>query len=141
MTLKYKLVGAALAAALAFGGIAPVLAAEGTEANESQMNETQVLMNAKISIADAIRAAETEAKGKAVDSGLNDENGKASYQVEVLMPDGTRTDVFVDLETGKVISMAAADAGENGDGGEGAEGSEAGEQGGEAGENQTEGAN
>ena len=85
----------------------PALAEESGASGEAEVNETQAIMNAKIGIADAIRAAETESKGRAVQSGLNDENGAVSYQVEVLMPDGKRTDVFVDLDTGKVLKMAA----------------------------------
>lgn len=85
---------------------------------ENNVNETQALMNAKISIADAIRAAEAEVNGKAIDSGLNDGNGDVSYQVEVVAPNGKRTDVFVDLQTGKVLKMAAADDDEKGENGE-----------------------
>lgn len=104
-------------AALGVAGITlslfiPAHAEENAGSGESRVNETQALMNAKISIADAIRAAELEGKGKAVDSGLNDENGVVSYQVEVVAQDGTRTDVFVDLQTGKVLKIAAADSGD-----------------------------
>jgi len=105
----------------------PAFAEENAKSGEAEVNETQAIMNAKIGIADAIRAAEAESKGKAVESGLNDENGAVSYQVEVLMPDGKRTDVFVDLDTGKVLKVAAAESsegsqqdekGENGEEGE-----------------------
>ena len=90
----------------------PAFAESQAEGSEVQIDENQAIMNAKISIADAIRAAEAEGKGKAVDSGLNDENGTVSYQVEVLAPDGKRTDIFVDLQTGKVLKMADAGTGE-----------------------------
>ena len=108
----------------------PAFAEENAKSGEAEVNETQAIMNAKIGIADAIRAAEAESKGKAVESGLNDENGAVSYHVEVLMPDGKHTDVFVDLDTGKVLKMAAAESdegnqkdenGENGDEGENGE--------------------
>lgn len=91
---------------------APAFAEESGEKGESSVNETQALMNAKISVADAIRTAESEAKGKAVDSGLNDENGEVSYQVEIVGQDGKRTDVFVDLQSGKVLRIAASDSDE-----------------------------
>ena len=67
--------------------------------------------------------ASTEGKGKAVDSGLSAENGAISYQVEVVAPDGKRTDVFVDLQTGKVLKMAAADSTDEGGDNESGEGS------------------
>ena len=99
---------------LALGAAAPAFAESENEAGENSVDETQALMNAKISIGDAIKTAEAEAKGRAVDSGLNDENGDVSYQVEVLTRDGKRTDVFVDLQSGKVLKMAAAGADEKG---------------------------
>ena len=100
----------------------PAFAESHAEGSEVQIDETQAIMNAKISIADAIRAAEAEGKGKAVDSGLNDENGVVSYQVEVVAADGRRTDVFVDLQTGKVIKTADAGADEGDEQAEGGEG-------------------
>ena len=100
----------------------PALAESQAEGSEVQIDETQAIMNAKISIGDAIRAAEAEGKGKAVDSGLNDENGVVSYQVEVVAVDGKRTDVFVDLQTGKVIKTADAGADEGDEQAEGGEG-------------------
>ena len=109
MLIGKTLVAAVFLVPLTIGLAAPAFAEENAESGEGQVNETQAIMNAKISIADAITAAEIESKGKAVDSGLNDDNGTVSYQVEVLMPDGKRTDVFVDLDTGKVLKMAAAD--------------------------------
>ncbi len=125
MLIGKNLVAAAFLVPLAMA--VPAFAEENAKSGEAEVNETQAIMNAKISIADAIRAAENESKGKAVESGLNDENGAVSYQVEVLMPDGKRTDVFVDLDTGKVLKMAAAESsegnrqdenGENGEEGE-----------------------
>ena len=100
----------------------PALAESQAEGSEVQIDETQAIMNAKISIGDAIRAAEAEGKGKAVDSGLNDENGVVSYQVEVVAADGKRTDVYVDLQTGKVIKTADAGADEGDEQAEGGEG-------------------
>ncbi len=100
---------------LAFAGLAAVplmigvatLAKADKHGNETI--ETETLMNAKISLADAIKVAETEAKGKAVDSGVNDEGGVVGYEVEVVGQDGKRTDVLVDPQTGKVLKMAAAE--------------------------------
>jgi uncharacterized membrane protein YkoI len=127
MLIRKTYVAAIFLVPLTIGLAVPALAEENEGTGEAEVNETQVIMNAKIGIADAIRAAETESKGKAAASSLNDENGAVSYQVEVLMPDGKRTDVFVDLDTGKVLKMAAEendegnqqnDNGENGEEGE-----------------------
>lgn len=113
MLIRKTIVAAAFLVPLTMSLAVPAFAEENAKSGEVQVNETQALMNAKISISDAIRAAEMESKGKAVNSGLNDENGAVSYQVEVLTPDGKRTDVFVDLDTGKVLKMAAADSDED----------------------------
>lgn len=121
--LKNRLIAGLVLIPLAAAIISPAFAEGTSEAGETNVNETQALMNAKISIADAIKAAEAEGKGKAVDSGINDENGEVSYQVEVVAPDGKRTDVFVDLQTGKVLKMAAADSAEEGGENESGEGS------------------
>ena len=100
---------------LAFAGLAAVPLALGVatlakaDKHSNEVNETQAVMNAKISLADAIKVAEAEAKGKAVDSGVADENGVVSYEVEIVGQDGKRMDVLVDPQTGKVLKMAAAE--------------------------------
>ena len=121
--LTKKIVAGLVLIPLVAGILSPAFAESKSETGETNVNETQALMNAKISIADAIKAAEAEGKGKAVDSGLSDENGEISYQVEVVAPDGKRTDVFVDLQTGKVLKMAAADSTDEGGDNESGEGS------------------
>lgn len=122
---------------LAFAGLAAIPLAFGVatlakaDKHSNEVNETQAVMNAKISLADAIKVAETEAKGKAVDSGVADENGVVSYDVEIVGQNGKRTDVLVDPQTGKVLKMAAAEADDE----SGKEGDEKGEtEGNEAGE-------
>ena len=132
MTNSKKLMVGLILIPFSLGITVPAFAEENEGSGEGQVNETQAIMNAKISIADAIRAAEIESKGKAVDSGLNDENGTVSYQVEVLMPDGKRIDVFVDLETGKVLKMGAAGSDEGDQQTENGEGGELGENGSES---------
>ncbi len=123
MMLTKKLVAGLVLFPLVVGIISPAFAEGESETGETNVNETQALMNAKISVGDAIKTAEAEGKGKAVDSGLSAENGAISYQVEVVAPDGKRTDVFVDLQTGKVLKMAAADSTDEGGDNESGEGS------------------
>ena len=129
MIIGKNLVAAIFLVPLTIGLAVPAFAEENAETGESQVNETQVLMDAKISLSDAIKTAEMASKGKAVESGLDDENGAVSYQVEVLLPDGKRTDVFVDLNTGKVLKMAAAESDEGEQQAENGENGEAGEAG------------
>jgi uncharacterized membrane protein YkoI len=69
------------------------------------------LAKARISLAQAIAAAEQQVGGKATHAELEDENGRLVYGVEVT--DGTHTtDVKVDATDGRVIS-AQPDAVDN----------------------------
>ncbi len=65
MSKNVKLAADLVLIPLALGFAVPAFA-------ESNVNETRALMNAKIGIADAVKTAEAETNGKAVDSGLND---------------------------------------------------------------------
>jgi uncharacterized membrane protein YkoI len=129
-----------LGAGLASGAIAQtatpqtgsvVAQTETTEDNSGGANkdttELQAIQNAKLTVADAAKAAETETGGKTVDVSIGDENGQIAYQVEVALSDGTKKDVHVDAQTGKVIKVSADDqdreggdeGGEQGENGEG----------------------
>ncbi len=78
-------------------------------ANEGQENDAALLSKAKISLTQAIAAAEGHAQGKAVRAELEDENGTLVYGVEVAS--GTRTtDVKVDVNDGKILSAQADEA-------------------------------
>ena len=106
-----------------------VVAQTGTAEDSSQSAETdakelQAIQGAKLTVADAAKAAETETGGKAVDVSIGDENGQIAYQVEVALNDGTKKDVHVDAQTGKVLKVSA-DAHDR----------EGGDEGGEQGEN------
>jgi hypothetical protein len=93
---------------LAWTVAAPAFAEENGESGESAINETQALSSAKFTLIDAIRIAENETKGKAMDASLNSDNGSASFHVEVGLPDGKQSTVYIDSVTGKVIKMASA---------------------------------
>ena len=99
----------ALGASLAFAG-----------ANGGRENDAALLSNAKISLTQAIAAAEQHAQGKAVRAELEDENGTLVYGVEVAS--GTRTtDVKVDINNGKILSAQADQADHEAEGREGQE--------------------
>ena len=99
----------ALGASLAFAG-----------ANGGQENDAALLSQAKISLTQAIAAAEQHAQGKAVRAELEDENGTLVYGVEVTS--GTRaTDVKVDINNGRILSAQADQADHEGEGREGQE--------------------
>jgi len=58
---------------------------------------------AKVSLADAISAAQTAFPGMVLDAGLENENGFVVYGVEVIGSSGVRTDVKVDAGNGRVL--------------------------------------
>ncbi|MDA8107992.1 MAG: PepSY domain-containing protein [Betaproteobacteria bacterium] len=95
---KTVILGAVAAVALASS---LVYAASGM--NEEQ-NDAAALAQAKISLVQAIAAAEQHVGGKAASAQLEDENGRLVYGVEVIR-DGTASDVKVDIAEGKVLSV------------------------------------
>ena len=110
-------------AALAAGVIGIGVAATGAtgyakEQQESATNEAAILASAKITMAQAIAAAEQQAGGKAVGSGIEDQDGTVYFEVEVVK-DNTRQKVLVDPQTGKVVKTVAADNEDNENGREG----------------------
>jgi uncharacterized membrane protein YkoI len=102
----------ALGASLAFAGV--------SGANEGQENNAALLSKAKISLTQAIAAAEGHLQGKAIRAELEDENGTLVYGVEVTS--GTQTtDVKVDINDGKILSAQADQADHETEGHEGQE--------------------
>jgi len=97
----------ALGASLAFAGV--------NGANEGQENAA-MLSHARISLSQAIASAEGHVQGgKAIRAELEDENGTLVYGVEVAS--GTQTtDVKVDINSGKVLSVQADPADHEADG-------------------------
>ncbi len=77
-------------------------------------NDAAALAQAKISLTQAIAAAEQKVSGKAVRAELEDENGTLVYGVEVV--NGAKsTDVKVDIATGGILSAQADQADHEGD--------------------------
>lgn len=92
-SILFSVIGvAALGATMAFAN-----------ANGGQENDAALLSNAKISLSQAITAAEQHVQGKAVRAELEDENGILVYGVEVTSGTGI-TDVKVDISNGKILS-------------------------------------
>ena len=91
---------------------------------DTQAAELQAIQNAKLTIADAAKAAETETGGKAVDVSIGDEDGQIAYQVEVVLGDGTMQEVRVDPQTGAVLKVSADDQDQEANGGEDENGEE-----------------
>jgi uncharacterized membrane protein YkoI len=94
--LLFAVIGvSAIGASLAFAGM-----------KDAEENDAAALSQARISLTQAIAAAEQRVAGKAVRAGLEDENGKLVYGVEVLHGNQT-TDVKVDSDNGGILSAQA----------------------------------
>jgi uncharacterized membrane protein YkoI len=99
-----SLLAVVLLSSAAVGGTAMVSAHQAQDSEEAQ--ERAALQNAKITLSEAIAAAEKEVPGgKVIDAEVDIVNGAASYVVEI-DKDGLQT-VRVDLETGKALKVAA----------------------------------
>lgn len=77
-------------------------------------DDAAALAQAKISLTQAITAAEQHVNGKASRAELEDENGKLVYGVEVVSG-GKATDVKVDINTGQILSAQTDQADREGD--------------------------
>lgn len=106
---KTKLLSGAIAVLLITGAAGVALASAGKD-DESQ--EVRAVAQAKVSMTDAIRTAEQQAGGRAVDASFDDESGHALYEVEVLNG-ATVHNVYVDAQTGKVAKVTQGDQGDN----------------------------
>ena len=74
--------------------------------DQDQAEEIAHIKQAKISLMDAMKAAEKETKGTAVKAKLDDKRGLDQYKIEILK-DNKFLDVIVDSMTGKVLTIKA----------------------------------
>lgn len=105
--IRRTLLTATLAGVIASGAIGGSIAAY-ARSNEQPTNEAAIMANAKITLAQAIATAEQQVGGKAVGSGIEDQDGTVSFEVQVVK-DGARQKVLVDPQTGKIVKTVTAD--------------------------------
>lgn len=65
-------------------------------------SDVRLLSEAKISLVDAIKAAESSVGGRAIEAGLDDDAWKPAYEVSIVK-DNRLFDVQVDAVDGKVL--------------------------------------
>jgi uncharacterized membrane protein YkoI len=99
---------ATLVAALTVAGTGVVLA-DNNEEDMDEQHELTALANAKTSLSQAIAAAEQETGGKAVETGVEHQEGPLAYEVEIAKGN-TFQKVLVDLDSGKVIKVTPGEA-------------------------------
>lgn len=87
--------------------------AQATETKEKEVNELQLFSQAKISLQDAIKAAEQKTGGKAMEAELNDESAAVQFEVEIVK-NGKVHEVIVDGKTGQVLKVSLEDEAKEG---------------------------
>ncbi len=105
--LRSKLLTALMAGTLASGAIGGSVAAYARN-GDNPTDEVAVMANAKITMAQAIATAEQQTGGRAVGTGIEDQDGTVYFEVQVLNG-GTRHKVLIDPQTGKVVKTVKAD--------------------------------
>jgi len=87
-----------------FVSAAALVLASGAAFADDAKEDLQAMHGAKLSLTDAIRMAEKEGGGKAVEAELEShKSGHAQYTVEVLSSDGKKlTEYTLDANTGKI---------------------------------------
>lgn len=115
--LRKKLLNAILAGVVASGAVGGSIAAYARN-NDNTTDDAAIMASAKITMAQAIATAEQQVGGKAVGSGIEDQDGTVYLEVQVAK-DGARHKVLIDPQTGKVVKTATADEERNEHGHEG----------------------
>ena len=116
--LRSKFMTAVLVGTLASGVIGGSVAAYARNGGDAATDEAAVMANAKVTMAEAIATAEREVGGKAAGSGIEDQDGKVYFEVQVLKG-GTSHEVLIDPQSGKVVkTVAENEQNENGHEGE-----------------------
>jgi uncharacterized membrane protein YkoI len=88
------------------GAVANV--AEAGESKEKEAKELALFSQAKISLTEAIKIAEQNVGGKAMEAELDDESNTIQFEIEILK-DGKIHEVKVDGKTGKVLKVSLDD--------------------------------
>ena len=112
MNLKFTIAALIMAAGVATaGGLAYAMS------SSADNDAIADLAKAKITLTQAVGAAEAHATGKATKAELEGERGSLIYQVEVVTADNKVFDIKVDAVDGKVLSSKQdlADRGEKDD--------------------------
>ncbi|CAA9889301.1 conserved exported hypothetical protein [Candidatus Methylobacter favarea] len=106
-----KILTAMLAAAVMTG--AAVNAAQAGESKEKEAKELTLFSQAKISLTEAIRAAEKKTGGKAMEAEVDEESNTVQFEVETVK-DGKVYEVKVDGKTGSVLKVSLDDEADEG---------------------------
>lgn len=104
---KHKISKIAAAAAIALSLVAEGATAYAKERSDAPTDEARIMSQAKVFMSEAIAAAEKATGGKAVGSGIEDQDGVVHFEVTILK-DNARQKVLVDTQTGQVVKSLVA---------------------------------
>lgn len=110
----YRTLSAAMIAAFALSGTGSTLA---FAAGQDDSHEYARLEAAKVSLSDAIAAAEKAFGGKAVSAALDQEQAEPAYEVELMTADGSKAVAVNGLTGQAAVATDTHDGGDN-EGGE-----------------------
>ena len=94
------------AMALTAGAVTNV--AQAGESKEKEAKELQLFSKAKISLIEAIKAAEQNTGGKALEAELDDGSNAVQFEIKILK-DGKIYEVLVDGTTGNILKVSLDD--------------------------------
>lgn len=107
MSNKYnKMLTTTLAIIVMIG--AAVNLAQAGDSKGKEAKELQLFSLAKISLSEAIKAAEQKTGGRAMEAEVDDEATAVQFEIDVLI-DGKVHEVIVDGTTGKVLKVSLED--------------------------------
>ena len=105
---RTKLLTLATASIIAAGTLGVAGTASARDNHDGRTNEAAIVANAKVTMIQAITAAEQQTGGKAVGTGIEDQDGTVFLEVQVLK-DGQRQKVLVDPQNGQVVKTVMRD--------------------------------
>ena len=104
---RQNILKVATASAIALPLLAGGATAYAKERSDTPTDEARIISQAKVSMSEAIAAAEKSTGGKAVGSGIEDQDGVVHFEVWILK-DQTRQKVLVDTQTGQIAKTVVA---------------------------------
>lgn len=87
--------------------------AQAGESKEKEAKEIQLFNQAKITLSEAIKAAEQKTGGKAMEAEVDDESDSVQFEIEILK-DGKIHEVKVDGKTGKALKVSLGEESDEG---------------------------
>jgi uncharacterized membrane protein YkoI len=112
MNNKHNNILAAIVALVIASGMAANVA-QASDLKDKDAKELQLFSQAKISLTEAIKAAEQKTGGKAMEAEIDDESGAVQFEIEVAKDDKIHK-VMVDGKTGNVLKVSLDDESDEG---------------------------